>query len=76
MISQLTYKYFVNYKNNVIIYPPYSGFKVQLHCILRYFIITQVIVEKTEWGVDCSFECIGNVGVMREALECSHRGWG
>lgn len=30
----------------------------------------------TGWGVDRSFECIGNVGVMRAALECTHRGWG
>jgi len=35
-----------------------------------------VIVEMTEWGVDFSFECIGNVEVMRAALECCHRGWG
>ena len=27
-------------------------------------------------GVDYSFECIGNVGVMRQALECCHKGWG
>lgn len=38
--------------------------------------IQRVIVGMTEWGVDYSFECIGNVGVMRAALECSHRGWG
>uniref|UniRef100_A0A061S8I9 S-(hydroxymethyl)glutathione dehydrogenase n=1 Tax=Tetraselmis sp. GSL018 TaxID=582737 RepID=A0A061S8I9_9CHLO len=38
--------------------------------------IQQVIVEMTEWGVDYSFECIGNVEVMRSALECAHRGWG
>ncbi len=38
--------------------------------------IQQVIVEMTVWGVDHSFECIGNVGVMRAALECAHRGWG
>ena len=38
--------------------------------------IQQVIVEMTEWGVDHSFECIGNVDVMRSALECAHRGWG
>jgi S-(hydroxymethyl)glutathione dehydrogenase / alcohol dehydrogenase len=30
----------------------------------------------TEWGVDASFECVGNVDVMRSALECAHRGWG
>ena len=38
--------------------------------------IQQVIVEMTGWGVDHSFECIGNVDVMRSALECAHRGWG
>jgi S-(hydroxymethyl)glutathione dehydrogenase/alcohol dehydrogenase len=38
--------------------------------------IQQVIVEMTTWGVDHSFECIGNVNVMRAALECAHRGWG
>ncbi|MDI5754559.1 hypothetical protein MJL79_31620, partial [Salmonella enterica subsp. enterica serovar Montevideo] len=27
-------------------------------------------------GVDFSFECIGNVNVMRAALECCHKGWG
>ena len=30
----------------------------------------------TEWGADYTFECIGNVGVMRAALEAAHRGWG
>jgi len=34
------------------------------------------IVEMTKGGVDYSFECIGNVEVMREALECCHMGWG
>lgn len=38
--------------------------------------IQQVIVEMTEWGVDYSFECVGNVKLMRAALECAHRGWG
>jgi len=38
--------------------------------------IQQVIVEMTTWGVDHSFECIGNTQVMRAALECAHRGWG
>lgn len=38
--------------------------------------IQQVIIEMTGWGVDHSFECIGNVNVMRAALECAHRGWG
>ena len=38
--------------------------------------IQQVVVEMTGWGVDHSFECSGNVDVMRAALECAHRGWG
>ena len=38
--------------------------------------IQEVIVEMTDGGVDYSFECIGNVNVMRSALECCHKGWG
>jgi len=38
--------------------------------------IAEVIVEMTDGGVDYSFECIGNVNVMRQALECCHKGWG
>ena len=38
--------------------------------------IQQVIVDLTNGGVDYSFECIGNVHVMRSALECCHKGWG
>jgi S-(hydroxymethyl)glutathione dehydrogenase/alcohol dehydrogenase len=34
------------------------------------------LVELTKGGADYSFECIGNVKVMRQALECAHRGWG
>ena len=34
------------------------------------------IVDLTDGGVDYSFECIGNVDVMRQALECCHKGWG
>ena len=34
------------------------------------------IIEITGGGVDYSFECIGNVDVMRQALECCHKGWG
>ena len=34
------------------------------------------LVEMTGGGVDYSFECIGNVEVMRQALECCHKGWG
>jgi S-(hydroxymethyl)glutathione dehydrogenase / alcohol dehydrogenase len=38
--------------------------------------VQQVIIDLTDGGVDYSFECIGNVGVMRSALECCHKGWG
>jgi S-(hydroxymethyl)glutathione dehydrogenase/alcohol dehydrogenase len=38
--------------------------------------VQQVIVGMTEWGVDYSFECVGNTQLMRSALECCHRGWG
>ena len=38
--------------------------------------VQQVIVGMTKWGVDYSFDCTGNVEVMRSALECAHRGWG
>ena len=38
--------------------------------------IQEVIVEMTEGGVDYSFECVGNVNLMRSALECAHKGWG
>jgi len=38
--------------------------------------IQEVIVDMTDGGVDWSFECIGNVDVMRAALECCHKGWG
>jgi S-(hydroxymethyl)glutathione dehydrogenase/alcohol dehydrogenase len=34
------------------------------------------LVSLTDGGADYSFECIGNVDVMRQALECCHRGWG
>ena len=34
------------------------------------------IVDMTDGGVDYSFECIGSVDVMRQALECCHKGWG
>jgi S-(hydroxymethyl)glutathione dehydrogenase/alcohol dehydrogenase len=34
------------------------------------------LVDLTKGGADFSFECIGNVKVMRQALECAHRGWG
>ncbi|MHB8788167.1 MAG: S-(hydroxymethyl)glutathione dehydrogenase/class III alcohol dehydrogenase [Thauera sp.] len=38
--------------------------------------IQDVIVELTDGGVDYSFECVGNVKLMRAALECCHKGWG
>jgi S-(hydroxymethyl)glutathione dehydrogenase/alcohol dehydrogenase len=38
--------------------------------------LVQHIVALTDGGADYSFECIGNVQVMRQALECCHRGWG
>jgi S-(hydroxymethyl)glutathione dehydrogenase/alcohol dehydrogenase len=38
--------------------------------------VVQAIVDLTGGGADFSFECIGNVQVMRQALECCHRGWG
>ena len=38
--------------------------------------LTGHLVELTGGGADYSFECIGNVNVMRTALECAHKGWG
>jgi S-(hydroxymethyl)glutathione dehydrogenase / alcohol dehydrogenase len=38
--------------------------------------VVQAIVDLTGGGADFSFECIGNVATMRQALECCHRGWG
>uniref|UniRef100_A0A8C9ESF0 Alcohol dehydrogenase class-3 n=1 Tax=Pavo cristatus TaxID=9049 RepID=A0A8C9ESF0_PAVCR len=38
--------------------------------------IQEVLIEMTDGGVDYSFECVGNVGVMRAALEACHKGWG
>jgi S-(hydroxymethyl)glutathione dehydrogenase/alcohol dehydrogenase len=34
------------------------------------------LVDLTKGGADYSFECIGNINVMRQALECCHKGWG
>jgi S-(hydroxymethyl)glutathione dehydrogenase/alcohol dehydrogenase len=34
------------------------------------------LVELTKGGADYSFECVGNVNLMRQALECCHKGWG
>ncbi len=38
--------------------------------------VVSAIIDLTNGGVDYSFECIGNVDVMRQALECCHKGWG
>jgi S-(hydroxymethyl)glutathione dehydrogenase/alcohol dehydrogenase len=38
--------------------------------------IQDVIVDLTDGGADYSFECVGNVDLMRSALECCHKGWG
>lgn len=38
--------------------------------------VVEAIQDLTGGGVDYSFECIGNVDVMRDALECCHKGWG
>jgi S-(hydroxymethyl)glutathione dehydrogenase/alcohol dehydrogenase len=38
--------------------------------------IVQAIQDLTDGGADYSFECIGNIHTMRQALECCHRGWG
>ncbi|MCH2548236.1 MAG: zinc-binding dehydrogenase, partial [Alphaproteobacteria bacterium] len=38
--------------------------------------VVEAIIDHTNGGVDYSFECIGNVDVMRQALECCHKGWG
>ncbi|MEE9195596.1 MAG: S-(hydroxymethyl)glutathione dehydrogenase/class III alcohol dehydrogenase [Alphaproteobacteria bacterium] len=38
--------------------------------------VVAAVVEATDGGADYSFECLGNVDVMRQALECCHKGWG
>ncbi|MGD1931149.1 MAG: S-(hydroxymethyl)glutathione dehydrogenase/class III alcohol dehydrogenase [Leptolyngbyaceae cyanobacterium] len=38
--------------------------------------IQEVLVDLTDGGADYSFECVGNVELMRAALECCHKGWG
>ena len=38
--------------------------------------VVAAIVDATDGGADYSFECIGNVNTMRQALECCHKGWG
>lgn len=42
----------------------------------KSFDVVAEIIDMTDGGVDYSFECIGNVDVMRQALECCHKGWG
>ena len=38
--------------------------------------VAQEVIDLTDGGVDFSFECIGNVDVMGQALACAHKGWG
>ncbi|HEX5278049.1 MAG TPA: S-(hydroxymethyl)glutathione dehydrogenase/class III alcohol dehydrogenase [Fluviicoccus sp.] len=38
--------------------------------------VVDTIIQLTDGGADYSFECIGNTKVMRQALECCHKGWG
>jgi S-(hydroxymethyl)glutathione dehydrogenase/alcohol dehydrogenase len=38
--------------------------------------VVQAVIDLTDGGADYSFDCTGNVQVMRQALECCHRGWG
>lgn len=38
--------------------------------------LVRYLVDLTKGGADYSFECIGNVNIMRQALECCHKGWG
>ena len=38
--------------------------------------VVDKIIKMTDGGVDYSFECVGNVNLMRQALECCHKGWG
>ena len=38
--------------------------------------VVDAIVQLTDGGADFSFECIGNTAIMRQALECCHKGWG
>jgi S-(hydroxymethyl)glutathione dehydrogenase/alcohol dehydrogenase len=48
------------------------------HCIApkEHANVVDAIVQLTDGGADYSFECIGNTKVMRDALECTHKGWG
>lgn len=38
--------------------------------------VVDTVIQLTDGGADYSFECIGNTSVMRQALECTHKGWG
>ena len=38
--------------------------------------VVDAIIQLTDGGADYSFECIGHPKVMRQALECCHKGWG
>ena len=38
--------------------------------------LVSYLIDHTDAGADYSFECIGDVNIMRQALECTHRGWG
>ena len=38
--------------------------------------VVDAVIQLTDGGADYSFECIGNTSVMRQALECTHKGWG
>ncbi len=38
--------------------------------------VVDTVIQLTDGGADYSFECIGNTAVMRQALECTHKGWG
>ncbi|MEC7464846.1 MAG: S-(hydroxymethyl)glutathione dehydrogenase/class III alcohol dehydrogenase [Pseudomonadota bacterium] len=38
--------------------------------------LVSYLIDLTDGGADYSFECIGDVNIMRQALECTHRGWG
>lgn len=38
--------------------------------------VVEAICDLTNGGVDYSFECVGNIDLMRQALECCHKGWG
>lgn len=38
--------------------------------------IKDYLISKEKWGYDFTFDCTGNVNVMRTALEVAHRGWG